>query len=155
VVRGKVKKMQSRWAKTGGRIVTDIEVEVTEALKGEPAKTIVIRQPGGVVGDIGQKVQGLATFEPGEEIVVFLEQRPGNAFDVYGSAQGKFRLKASDDGKKLLAVPDAMEGTSLLDPVTRQPVAPQTEPIALDTLRAKIKKAKNTATPRPARKSTP
>jgi hypothetical protein len=155
VVRGKVKKMQSRWAKSGGRIVTEIEVEVTEALKGQPAKIIVIRQPGGVVGDIGQKVLGLASFEQGEDVVVFLAQRPGNAFDVNGSAQGKFRLKSSEDGKKLLAVPDGLEGTRLVDPVTHQPVAPETEPIALETLRAKIKEANKTAAGRSPRKNTP
>jgi len=140
VVRGKVTKKQSRWIKGGGRIITDIEVQVTEALKGAPARTITIRQPGGVVGDIGQKVSGLASFEQGEDIVVFLRQLPGNSFDVNGMGQGKFRLKKSSDGKEL-AVPDVLEGTRLLDPVTHQTVAPETQPIALDALRAKVREA--------------
>jgi hypothetical protein len=139
VVRGTVKRVESRWTKDGSRIVTDIDVEVREAMKGAPPKTVTIRQPGGVVGDIGQKVSGLASFQEGEDVVVFLEKKPGNAFDVRGWAQGKYKIAKGADGKALMAIPERVEETMLLDPQTRKPVAPNVEPIQLDALRAQVK----------------
>ncbi|NNC17703.1 hypothetical protein HJC22_18465, partial [Corallococcus exiguus] len=54
VVQGVVRRVQSRWSGDKRRIVTDVEIQVTEALKGQPGGTVVVTQPGGRVGDIGQ-----------------------------------------------------------------------------------------------------
>lgn len=142
VVRGKVVDTQSRWSSDGRRIFTDVTIAVQETLKGEPAKTVVIIQPGGQVGDIGQKVSGLAGFTPGEEVVVFLERRGDSRFIVNGMAQGKYRIERSTDGKAAYAVPDrAAEEANVLDPITRAPTHIARPTLKLEVLRQDIRRA--------------
>jgi hypothetical protein len=141
IVRGKVKRLESRWSGDKMRIFTEVEVEVAESLKGEPAQTVKIRQPGGQVGDIAQVVSGLASFQEGEEVVVFLEKRGGQRFQVSGMAQGKFRVERSSDGKAAYAIPDGLGDAQLLDPVTRQPVKADRQTLELATLKTRIRTA--------------
>lgn len=153
VVHGTVRRVQSRWSGDRRRIVTDVEIEVTEALKGEPGHTLVVTQPGGRVGDIGQVVHGLASFSPGEEVVVFLEQRGKSAFRVAGMAQGKFQVKRDPDGKAVLAVPEPTGDSLLLDPVTRQPTVSAMKPMPLSELKASVRTALEQARPKPAQQA--
>jgi hypothetical protein len=140
VVHGTVRRMESRWSGDRRRIVTDVEIEVTETLKGQASHTVLLVQPGGRVGDIGQKVHGLASFTPGEEVVVFLERRGPSAFRVTGMAQGKYQVRRSED-RSVLAVPESTGDTLLLDPATRQPTASMQRTITLEELKAAIRTA--------------
>ena len=120
VVHGTVRRVESRWSGDGRRIVTDVEIQVTETLKGQPGSTVLVTQPGGRVGDIGQVVNGLASFTAGEEVVVFLERRGAAAPSACtGMAQGKYQVQRSADGSRALAVPEATGDALLLDPDTR------------------------------------
>ena len=141
VVRGTVRRVQSRWSGDGRRIVTDVELEVAETLKGSPPRTLLITQPGGRVGDIGQKVSGLASFTPGEEVVVFLDRRGKAAFSVRGMAQGKFRVQRSKDGKAALAVPESPGDARVLDPATGEEVRPARHAVPLESLRSAVRAA--------------
>ena len=141
IVHGTVRRMESRWSGDGRRIVTDVEIEVTESLKGQPGATVLVTQPGGKVGDVGQVVQGLATFKPGEEVVLFLERRGPRAFRVAGMTQGKYQVQRSSDGTQALAVPEPSGETLLLDPDTRQPTASTHRTQALSELKAAIRTA--------------
>ena len=102
VARATVKSSEARWAKDGGRIMTDVVLEVTEPWKGSPGKQVIVMQPGGVVGEVGQLVHGTAHFSVGEDVVVFLEPR-GDRFLLTGMLQGKFKVEASSDGKAVFA----------------------------------------------------
>ncbi|MHB8873799.1 MAG: hypothetical protein ACYC8T_08955, partial [Myxococcaceae bacterium] len=106
IVRGSVVGVTSRWTGDHQRIVTEVQIEVADRLKGTAPQIVTVVQPGGVVGDIGQRVSGLASFAEGEEVVVFLERRAGGTFLVEGMAQGKFRVERSSDGKAAYAVPE-------------------------------------------------
>lgn len=64
------------WDEPHAKIWTWTELVVKETLKGTPTETVLVKQPGGVVGEVGQQVSGVATFEPGEEVVLFLEPAP-------------------------------------------------------------------------------
>ncbi len=139
VVRGTVSRIESRWTGDRSRIVTEIELEVAETLKGVPQEVLRVVQPGGAVGDIGQTVSGTARFEQGEEVVLFLERRPGGTFLVAGMAQGKFTIERSSDGRAAFAIPDSAGEALLLDPVTRQPVTLSSKPIEWDELKALIR----------------
>jgi hypothetical protein len=75
VVLGVVRQSVPRWTRDRTRIITDTEIEVAETWKGASRARIVVMQPGGVVGDVGQKVEGVATFAEGERVVLFLEAR--------------------------------------------------------------------------------
>jgi hypothetical protein len=95
VVRGKVASARAHWSSDGLRIFTTVEVEVAATWRGAAPARVQVRVPGGVVGDLGQRVDGMATFAEGEEVVVFLA-RPGAAgpYQVAGVAQGKFVVAA-------------------------------------------------------------
>ena len=64
------------WDEPRAKIWTWTELVVKETLKGAPLETVLVKQPGGVVGEVGQQVLGVATFKPGEEVVLFLEPAP-------------------------------------------------------------------------------
>ncbi len=141
VVRGTVRRVESRWSADGRRIVTDVEIQVAETLKGAPGSTVLVTQPGGRVGDIGQRVSGLASFAPGEEVVVVLQRRGKAAFSVRGMAQGKFQVQRSPDGKAALAVPEPTGDARLVDPVTGKETAATQRSLPLESLRATVRAA--------------
>jgi len=90
VVRGRVERHASRLGE-GGRIVTDVELAVTSAWKGQPGARVTVTIPGGQVGDRGAWVDAAPVFEDGEEVVVFLARRPAG-WGVNGLALGKLRV---------------------------------------------------------------
>jgi hypothetical protein len=97
VVRGVAGRSRAAWE--AGRIVTSTEVSVVELIKGEPHRLVEVRQPGGVVGDVGQRVEGAATFRLGEEAVLFLQRpRRGKGYVVLGMSAGKVRLQKTSLG---------------------------------------------------------
>jgi len=147
VVHGKVASVQAHWTGDHQRIVTEVQVEVTEAFKGQAGKTVLIDQPGGVVGDIGQLVQGVAAFTAGEEVVVFLGRRPGERFMLTGMGQGKFRVARSTDGKAAFAVPEDLGGALVVDPATHRPLPDRPAALTLQSLRAQVRAS--AATPKP------
>ncbi|NVJ20388.1 MULTISPECIES: hypothetical protein [Myxococcus] len=146
VIHGVVRRVESRWSGDGRRIVTDVEVEVKEPLKGQPGNTVLVTQPGGQVGDIGQVVHGLASFKTGEEVVIFLRKRGTQAFRLSGEAQGKYQVQRDAAGKPAMAVPEPSEAL-LLDPVTRQPTTVVEKPRTLAELKAAIRAALTEPTP--------
>jgi hypothetical protein len=73
VVRGTVHRVDPQWTEGRAGIWTYAEVVVKETLKGAPRATVLVKQPGGVIGEFGQRVAGAAAFASGEEVVLFLE----------------------------------------------------------------------------------
>jgi hypothetical protein len=113
VVRGRVLDLASRAAPVG-RIVTEVEVLVSSAWKGAPDATLRFVVPGGRAGGLVLRVDSAPTFEPGEEVVLFLS-RSGAAWRVNGQALGKFRVEGSEarpglgDARVLPSTPAAGE----------------------------------------------
>lgn len=106
VVRAKVLTGQSAWDADHRRIHTYTELQVLETVVGEaPRGALVVRTMGGAVGDIGMRVSGVATFEAGEEVVLFLRKDPldGAHFQVIGMSQGKYTVDRS--GASPMAAP--------------------------------------------------
>ncbi len=146
VVRATVRSIDTRWTKDGGRIMTDALLEVTEPWKGAPARQVIVMQPGGVVGEIGQLVHGTARFTVGEDVVVFLEPR-GDRFLLTGMLQGKFKVEASSDGKAVFARQESAGEAMLVDPTTRQAVQPAAVVLPIDTLRSQVLAASGARAP--------
>src|SRR5688500_13085364 len=69
-VHGKVARVEMKMSKDQSRITTHAFVEVAESLKGQGATTVEVVQPGGVVGDVGQKVSGTVPLAVGDEVVL-------------------------------------------------------------------------------------
>ena len=130
VVVGTVGSVHSRYTADRMRIMTNSEIAVSQTLKGQVPATVVVMQPGGEVGNVGQLVSGVARFSPGEEVVVFLEKR-GERYVVTGLGQGKYTLERGADGRRY-AVPPKELDAELVDPVTRQPVAAETAPVPFE-----------------------
>ena len=141
VVRGKVKATQSRWSADHKRIITEVTIEVAEFFKGAGSSTLVVRQPGGEIDGIGQKVSGLASFSEGEEVVLFLERLEADKYRVNGMAQGKYRVERSSDKKAVFVVPESAEEALVIDPQTHAPVESDRRPMELASLKAKIRAA--------------
>lgn len=141
IARGTVRRVESRWTQDRMRIVTEVEILITETLKGAPGTTVTILQPGGRVGDLVQRVSGLASFSQGEEVVVFLERRPGERYLVSGMAQGKFRVERSSDGTAAFAVPESLGDALVLDPSSKAPTAERHQVLELGELRRVVRAA--------------
>jgi hypothetical protein len=94
IARGTIVKSQASLSPEGHRIYTYSELSVTKVLKGPKVRQLMVRQPGGVVGKIGQQVSGTAQFAPSEEVIVFLEaaEDEKNVFEVRGLSLGKVTL---------------------------------------------------------------
>lgn len=154
IVVGTVRASAPRFTQDGRRIVTDTEIEVSEVLKGKPGTpTLVVMQAGGIVGDVGQRVEGTATFALGEEVVVFLDRRGSDRFAVTAMAQGKFRVERSSDGKAVYAVPEVAFSGMLIDPLTQKETTSALKAMPLTELKAKIAAA--LAAPAPAEPTRP
>lgn len=137
IVRGSVKSSRASWNADHTRISTSIVITVRETWKGEPATEITVTQEGGVVGDVGQLVHGTVVFKTGDEVVLFLEEH-GPRFILTGMVQGVFRV----EGK---TATQAVENDAfMIDPMTRQPVAPAALSMSVDELALQVRNATTT-----------
>jgi hypothetical protein len=82
------------------RIYTYTEVRVDRAVAGEitVGQTLWVRTMGGVVGRIGQRVEGEAVLLPGRPSLVFLHEGPQAVFEVTARGQGQFPIVADETG---------------------------------------------------------
>jgi hypothetical protein len=80
-----------------GKIFSLATVSVNLKIKGEPAPTqekIIVRFPGGAVGDVGMKVEDSPDFKKGEEVLLFLQKtKTLSEYMTVGSSQGKFMIR--------------------------------------------------------------
>jgi hypothetical protein len=95
VVHGRVVSRTSHLAADGRGIFTEVEVAVESAWKGAPDAIVRLYVPGGRVGNVAQWVDAAASFEDGEEVVVFLARR-GAAWRVAGRALGKYHVDGAE-----------------------------------------------------------
>ena len=82
----------SAWNEAHDRITTTIDVKVVDSWKGTaaPATHLQVIQPGGTVGEIEMRVDGMPHFQVGERTLLFLRLYGGAArASVVGMAQGK------------------------------------------------------------------
>lgn len=94
-----------------GRVYSTITLEVDEALKGEPGRTVTVRQIGGrdLEADIATYVPGMPTFEPGERLFLFLATSPDQTSVVTGMTQGKFQIAEGPDEQTRFVVPQVRD----------------------------------------------
>ena len=77
-------------------------VRVQDQQIGEPlGETVVIRQPGGEIGDMGYNVAGAANFRAGEEVFVALRStdQAADVKEVVGLSSGKYRIEKGPNGE--------------------------------------------------------
>jgi hypothetical protein len=92
IVVGTVESQQTQFVSHGERIITEVRIRINHTLRGAASGSVlVVRHLGGVVGNIGQLVFGEASFQTGEEVLLFAEQRAGSLYPV-GMAQGALHV---------------------------------------------------------------
>jgi len=99
IVQARVVRHWSAWDPSHRFIWTHYEIQVQDRLKGGGATT-VISEPGGLVGGMAMKVEGVPEHRDGEEMVVFLHRTPVGYWRCYGLAQGKFTVELTRSGPK-------------------------------------------------------
>ncbi len=108
----------SDWVTIGGRrrIVTDTRIRVEDLLAGRATaqSEIEVRVLGGIVGDMGERVEGQAELVLGEPGVLFLMPISPVLAYVTGAAQGHYRLLP--DERSLLRLRTSPHFPKLLAP---------------------------------------
>jgi hypothetical protein len=103
VVYGRAVGTRSFWDPATSTIWTRTELLVLDGAKGRAGKTIMITEPGGVLGDIAHLFPGMPRFVDGGEVVLFLYNAPGNRIRVLGSQQGVYDvLRDRDSGERIV-----------------------------------------------------
>lgn len=105
VVEGRATRSWSQWNAEHNLIFTYTEFAVTNRLKGETPAVVVVRQLGGTVDGITQKIAGVRHWKVGDQSVLFL--RPGEVRDgslvVTGMIQGNFSIYRGPKGEALVS----------------------------------------------------
>jgi hypothetical protein len=115
VVRGHVLDVRSEWNSEGTGIFTFVTLEVTGRLHGNADNQLVIRVPGGTVGDFTTVMEGAPTFDVGDDVVAFIARWYDGVPMVAGYAQGLSRVHPDRLGNLMLqgGLADGMPITEL------------------------------------------
>lgn len=113
VVHGVVERVETEWDVPEAKTRTLITVQVLEGLKGtRRGERITVAQGGGTLGSFSQTIPGTSAFEPGEEVILFLEAFGAYAVEV-GIGIGKYGVDTNGRDKWVTHNPDvavAVEG---------------------------------------------
>lgn len=131
-----------------GRIYTYTRVKIEQGIAGELGSGADgwVRTMGGVVGKIGQLVDGEPVFTPGKPSLVFLRKfKTGGTWEVSARAQGQYPIVSDDSGKLRKVTRSAAVGVLyppkvLAQNPSEQP-GPVTAPAAISPDAAKIRLA--------------
>lgn len=98
------------------RIVTDFTVRVEEVMKGDASvgATFEMRRLGGVLGDLGMRIEGEPHLESGKRYVLFLARTTEGHLRPVGMSQGV--LPVEQRGRETIVIPGG-DGMSLVQRV--------------------------------------
>ena len=107
VVAGTVVSMESKPNPHGtSPIITEIEIQAETVFLGRCDDIVLVRVPGGRIGERRLKVIGAPEFEPDDRVLLALERDGRGAYRVRGFFQGRFSLVPSEKGGGVSAVQD-------------------------------------------------
>ncbi|HBQ27918.1 MAG TPA: hypothetical protein DD719_00550 [Desulfotomaculum sp.] len=89
IITGKVTNMKSQWE--DNKIFTYVTIGAKDILKGAKKTEIIIKVPGGTVGDTACFVTDTPNFRINEEVFLFLKAK-NNYFNLLGGPQGKYTI---------------------------------------------------------------
>ena len=99
----------------GGAIWTESTIEVSRNIKGEAARTITVREIGGVLDDRATKIFGTPEYTAGERVLLFLDQAPQGGFRTVDLFVGKLTEAKMMNGRRLWLRHDFAQDVTLLD----------------------------------------
>src|SRR5262249_41656449 len=110
-------------------VYTYVTVRVREVLKGEiSSREIVLKEPGGQVGDRGTVFFGSPRFTNGENVVLYLDTWPDGSLRVHDLFVGKFTVVTDRHTGQRIAVremPDSAVAIIPMTPARGQAQAPE------------------------------
>ncbi len=130
VVSGRVTGVRSYWNDTNTKIFTETQVVIDQSYKGGAGGVVSVVQLGGIVGHVQMKVEGALAWNPGEEVLLFLEPFSDDRYMVYGLSQGRYEIERDDRGRPFVSR-GAFEGIEMLDAPGDK--APESEKVPLNT----------------------
>jgi hypothetical protein len=92
IATGRVTRSWTAWDDSHKYIWTHYEIKLSGTYKGRPDSSLVVSEPGGVVGDRGMMIAGVSGYAVGEQVAVFLERMPNGYLRTTGWGQGKFDI---------------------------------------------------------------
>lgn len=121
VLHGTVERIETRWVVPGARLETLVTLNVVEAIKGhfEPGDRVTFRRGGGEKDGFEQTAPGLAQYELGEEVIMFLEPL-GASYVAIGIGIGKYGVERMGEGKFVTHDPDVAQAR--YDEVLQKPM---------------------------------
>jgi hypothetical protein len=127
--------VETRSVWENGRIYTYARLHVDRAVAGELPNggEAWVRTMGGVVGKIGQLVEGEAVLSAGETGLLFLHPGPPGAYVVTARGQGQFPLVAAADPKSPPHLVKSNSAGALLPPAS-----PNATPLAADVVHGRL-----------------
>lgn len=93
----------------GPRILTLVKVQVAEVWAGQgasPGQTVEVLTAGGVVGNIGQRVDGAAVMPVGQQLVLHLNREFTGEYSTLGMAQGVWYVRETPPGALSVSRPN-------------------------------------------------
>lgn len=103
---GQYKNVSSDWQNK--KVYTSATFEVSNVIKGESLKTVIIKVQGGTAvhprlnSPITMKVQNGAEFSEGEKAIVFLKKNK-DTFQIVGMSKGSITILIDDEGKEYVS----------------------------------------------------
>jgi len=141
VVEGVSMQTWSQWNPPHTMILTYTKFQVQRTLKGQAPPMLIVKQLGGRVGAVIQKVAGVRHLQPGEQAVLFL--RPSDENDgtlvITGLMQGNFSVSIAQNGT--LMVSNGMPDVSAYSISTGQITSYQGNRLRLSALETRVQKA--------------
>jgi hypothetical protein len=92
ILAGEITRSWQSWDSEHKFIWTHHELRVSSAQKGSPGSTVVVSEPGGVIGERGMAIAGSVEFRPGDRVAVFLQRMPNGYLRTTGWGQGKYTV---------------------------------------------------------------
>jgi len=138
VIVGTVSQIESASVGHEGGISTYVHLDVNRVIKGPAAaRTVVLREPGGVLGERTDWVFGAPEFWVGERDLLFLSRNADGTLQTNSLSMGKFTL-GTDVAGNVTAVRDYGYGASMLVPSTGEMIEPQPETQPLQPLMRRL-----------------
>jgi hypothetical protein len=135
VVRAQCLSSESRWE--GGEIWTFTNFEVLEPMNGVAPRLLTVRLLGGQVGHLISTVSGAPRFDPGEEVILFLERTRAGDFSVTDWIVGTIRVHRDPHTGQASVTQDS-SGLALSDPATHRFRAAGIRRLPLEVFRQRL-----------------
>jgi len=103
IVRAKVVGQEAQHERAGSRrIVTMVELEVLETIAGETPQPLLLRVPGGRVGETEMVVEGAPVFVTGAEYILFIKGNGRQFYPLVAMMYGLYTVERMPDGRAII-----------------------------------------------------